>query len=124
MKIYEAPPGMVFVPESDYGELEALRARVAELEGERDAARESATNWHALANRLETERDAVRLQSREIIHDRIAMENGMNYAQAELARVKELAKRVLTRTPHSMCSDAEAWALLESAALAEQEGGE
>lgn len=42
-------------------------------------------------------------------------------AQAELARVLWLVRRVLTRTPHSMCGDAEAWARLESAVLENHE---
>ena len=93
--------------------IERLSTKLAAEREAREKANHDLTEREHEIERLTRERATEAWRAEKAERER-------NEARAELARVLGLVRRVLTRTPHSMCCDADAWALLESAVLAGQ----
>ena len=100
--------------------IHALRAQVEALTAEKEEALKANELGLQAIKAAQLNAEIYERRWLDALKNQEKAERERNEARAELARVLGLVRRVLTRTPHSMCCDADAWALLESAVLAGQ----
>ena len=112
MKIYESPPGMVFVPDDHYEAFAALESQLATVTAERDADREYLAQQMIARSIATGHGDTIR----DLINELMA-----NYAEVRAGRDR-LRTLLLNDWPHSVTGliDGEDYAsLLHEAGLIE-----